>query len=137
MAASGGLFDLEGLERELQEAKRQLEDPSVWQDPKRAQELGKKQSRIQNTLERYNRLKTICEDDTEMAALAEAEGDLSLMDDLTESVRKLGEEVRELELETLLSGPYDSRDAILTLHSGAGGTEAMDWVEMLYRMYTR
>ena len=117
--------------------KRQLEEPDVWQDPKRAQELGKRLSRTQSTLERYNRLKRVCDDDLEMASLAEAEADLSLMGDLTESVRRLAEEVRELELQTLLSGPYDSRDAILTLHSGAGGTEAMDWVEMLYRMYTR
>lgn len=114
-----------------------MEDPSVWQDPKRAQELGKKIGRTQTKLERFNRLKRVCDDDLEMAALAESEADLSLIGDLTESVRKLGEEARELELETLLSGPYDSHDAILTLHSGAGGTEAMDWVEMLHRMYTR
>ncbi len=137
MAASGGLFDLERLERELSDARAKMEDPSIWQESKRAQELGKKVSRLQHTLERYHRLKRVCDDDLEMASLAEAEADLSLMDDLVESVRKLGDEVRELELETLLSGPYDSRDAILTLHSGAGGTEAMDWVEMLYRMYTR
>jgi len=137
LAASGGLFDLGRLERELQDVKQQLEDPGVWQDSKRAQELGKKQSRLQNTLSRYNSLRQVCDDDTEMASLAEAEADLSLLEDITASVSKLSSETRDLELETLLSGPYDSRDAILTLHSGAGGTEAMDWVGMLYRMYTR
>jgi peptide chain release factor 2 len=137
LAAPGGLFDVGRLERELQDVRAQMEDPAVWQNSKRAQELGKKQSRLQSTLERFNRLKRVCDDDLEMASLAESEGDLSLVEDLTESVKKLGAEARELELETLLSGPYDSHDAILTLHSGAGGTEAMDWVEMLYRMYNR
>lgn len=137
MAASGGLFDLERLEQELRDAKTQMEDPTVWQNVKRAQELGKKASRIENKLSTWYRLKRICDDGLEMAELAESEGDLSLVPDLSESLKDLETEVRELELETLLSGPYDSHDAILTLHSGAGGTEAMDWVEMLYRMYTR
>jgi peptide chain release factor 2 len=62
---------------------------------------------------------------------------MSLLDDLGQAAQEISGKVRNLELETLLSGAYDSRDAIVTLHAGAGGTEAMDWVEMLYRMYTR
>lgn len=137
MAASGGLFDLERLERELRDARTQMEDPDVWQDPKHAQELCKKISRVQAKLDGWNHLKKVCDDDLDMAQLAESEGDLSLVPDLTASVKGLGAKTRELELGTLLQGLYDSHDAILTLHSGAGGTEAMDWVEMLYRMYTR
>jgi len=114
-----------------------MEDPSVWQDPKTAQELGRKIGRIQAKLEKWKQMKRLCDESLEMAALAEAEADLSLVPDLAAAARDLSGRVRELELETLLSGPYDSHDAILTLHSGAGGTEAMDWVEMLYRMYTR
>ena len=137
MAASGGPFDLGRLEKELGDIRAQLDDPRVWSDPKRAQELGKRASRIEANLNRWLSLKKSCDENLEMAQLAEAEGDLSLLPDLTSLAKDLSSKVRELELETLLSGPYDSRDAILTLHSGAGGTEAMDWVEMLYRMYTR
>ena len=114
-----------------------MEDPTVWQDPKKAQELGRKIGRNQGKIETWNQIKRLCDDSLEMAALAETEGDLSLVPDLAAAARDLARRARGLELETLLSGPYDSHDAILTLHSGAGGTEAMDWVEMLYRMYTR
>lgn len=117
--------------------KPQMEDPSVWQDPKKAQDLARKISRTQAKVDSWNELNRLCEDSLEMAALAESEGDLSLIPDLTAAAKDLGVKTRDLELETLLSGPYDSHDAILALHSGAGGTEAMDWVEMLYRMYVR
>ncbi len=89
----------------------ELEDPSVWQDPKRAQELGKKQSRIQNTLERYNRLKTICEDDTEMPRWAEAEGDLSLRTTSPSRCGNSGRKSGNWSWRPSVSGPYDSRDA--------------------------
>lgn len=114
-----------------------MEDPSIWQNPSRAQELGKRIRRIEDKLNNYSEIEKALDDSLEIASLAEEEGDLSLISDLTETVRALGEKVRELELRTLLSGPYDARDAIVTLHAGAGGTEAMDWVEMLYRMYCR
>jgi peptide chain release factor 2 len=114
-----------------------MEDPAIWQDSKKAQETGRRISRLQTKLEKWQDLKRSAEENLEIAELAESEGDMSLMDDLSGSTKELVAKVRELELETLLSEPYDSRDAILTLHAGAGGTEAMDWVEMLYRMYTR
>ncbi len=114
-----------------------MEDPAIWQDPKRAQETGRKISRIEAKLEKWQSLKRACEENLEMAELAEAEGDMSLLDDLAQAAKDLAADARQLELETLLSEPYDSRNAIVTLHAGAGGTEAMDWVEMLYRMYTR
>lgn len=114
-----------------------MEDPAIWQDPKRAQETGRKISRIEAKLEKWQSLERACEENLEMAELAEAEGDMSLLDDLAQAAKDLAADARQLELETLLSEPYDSRNAIVTLHAGAGGTEAMDWVEMLYRMYTR
>ena len=125
------------MSRELESLRKEMEDPAIWQDPKKAQETGRKISRLETKLEKWQDLKRACDDNLEMAELAEAEGDMSLMEDLSAVTRELSARVRELELETLLSEPYDSRNAILTLHAGAGGTEAMDWVEMLYRMYTR
>lgn len=123
--------------RDLESLKKQMEDPFVWAEPKKAQDIGRRISRAQAKVDKWNGLKKTCDESIEMVELAEAEGDISLVQDLTEAAKELAARVRGLELATLLSGPYDSRDAILTLHAGAGGTEAMDWVEMLYRMYTR
>jgi peptide chain release factor 2 len=114
-----------------------MEDPTIWQDQKRAQEIGKKAARIQAKIDAWEKLKTELDDNHEMAVLAQEEGELELLADLTAAAKDLEERVTELELTTLLSGPYDAHDAIVALHAGAGGTEAMDWVEMLYRMYTR
>lgn len=133
----GGLFDLDNLKQELSAMKAETEDPALWSDPKRAQELGKKISRTQTTIDRYQDIEMRLNDSIDLAKMAEEEGDLTLLPDLESTAQDLADSIRELELETFLSGPYDSRDAIISLHAGAGGTEAMDWVEMLYRMYTR
>ena len=114
-----------------------MEDPSIWQDQQRARKVGTGISRIENKIKRYKELETIVTDNIELARLAQEEGDIGLLDDLTKSAQEAAARVRDFELETLLSGEYDSRDAIVTLHAGAGGTEAMDWVSMLYRMYSR
>jgi len=134
---SGGLFDLGNQKKELSSLKSQLEDPGIWEDPKKAQEVGKKISRVQAKLEEWETIRASLEDNLAVAEIAEEEGDLSLLPELSASSKELSEKVRGLELKTLLSAPYDSHDAIVTLHAGAGGTEAMDWVEMLYRMYSR
>jgi len=133
----GGLFDPSRLSQELAELKTQMEDPAVWSDPKRAQTVGRRISFIENRLDLFNDLKRRIDDTEGIALLAEEEGDISLFDDLKQEVQEISEKINALEFETLLTGPYDSRDAIVTLHAGAGGTEAMDWVEMLYRMYSR
>jgi len=114
-----------------------MEDPAIWQNPAQAQQLGKRISRIEEKIRTWNETQQTLDDNLEIAMLAEEEGDLSLLPELSETSKYLAERVREMELKTLLSGPYDVRDAIVTLHAGAGGTEAMDWVEMLYRMYSR
>ncbi|HAF66560.1 MAG TPA: peptide chain release factor 2 [Clostridiales bacterium UBA9857] len=134
---SGGLFDFPKLQQQLEELKKQMEDPSIWQDQQRAKKVGTDISRIEGKIQRYQELEALIRDSIEIAQLAELEGDMGLLDDLTGSAREAAAKVRQLELETLLSGEYDSRDAIVTLHAGAGGTEAMDWVSMLYRMYSR
>ncbi|MGI6626864.1 MAG: peptide chain release factor 2 [Bacillota bacterium] len=133
----GGLFDPVRLNQELSDLKKQMEDPAIWEEPRKAQVIGRRISHIEDRLQRYNELETSIGDSIEIAILAEEEGDMSLLDDLSGSAQEMSLKVRGLELETLLSGAYDSRDAIVTLHAGAGGTEAMDWVEMLYRMYSR
>ncbi len=122
---------------ELADLNAKMQDPSVWEDRRRAQSIGRRISHIENKLNTFNDLKTQVEDSISIAVLAEEEGDISLLEDLKQTAQELSEKIHDLEFETLFSGPYDSRDAIVTLHAGAGGTEAMDWVEMLYRMYSR
>ena len=97
----------------------------------------KKVSRLQTKIRSWEELNNLLNDSLELASLAEDEGDISFVAELTGMSRDISRKVKNLELETLLTGEYDVRDAILALHSGAGGVEAMDWVEMLFRMYTR
>lgn len=99
--------------------------------------MGRRLRQIERKLGEWERLKTSAGETIEIAELAKDEDDPSLAEELGETAGELHEAARRFELETLLSGPYDSRDAILALHAGAGGTEAMDWVAMLYRMYSR
>ncbi|MGI6620821.1 MAG: peptide chain release factor 2 [Bacillota bacterium] len=133
----GRSLDFPGLEQQLASLKKQMEDPSIWQDRRRAKRVGTEISRIEDKIKRYRELEVLIRDSIDIARMAEEEGDLELLPDLTESAKQAALKVRDFELETLLSGEYDSRDAIVTLHAGAGGTEAMDWVSMLYRMYSR
>jgi len=92
---------------------------------------------LRNKIERYNALYSSWEDLTTLVMLAIEENDESVLGEIKESFKTLKETLETMQLETLLSGKYDKNNAILTLHAGAGGTEAQDWCEMLYRMYTR
>ena len=110
----GGLFDPAKLDQELSELKKQTENPAIWEEPKKAQAIGRRISHIEDKLRRYNELEASIGDSIEIASLAEEEGDMSLLDDLGLAVQEISGKVRNLELETLLSGAYDSRDAIVT-----------------------
>lgn len=92
---------------------------------------------LKTKIERYNSLHDMWEDMTTLVALAIEENDESVLEEITSGVKELRESLENMKLETLLSGKYDGCNAILTLHAGAGGTEAQDWCEMLYRMYMR
>ncbi len=92
---------------------------------------------LKDKIERYNSLYTEWEDLTTLVALAIDEDDESVLDEIKSGYKELSKSLENMQLETLLSGQYDKNNAILTLHAGAGGTEAQDWCEMLYRMYTR
>lgn len=92
---------------------------------------------LKTKIERYNALYSKWEDLTTLVSLAIEEDDESVLGEVKEGTHELCGELENMKLETLLSGKYDNNNAILTLHAGAGGTEAQDWCEMLYRMYTR
>ena len=92
---------------------------------------------LKNKVEKYQSLVAQWDDVKTLNELGLEEQDASIIDEVVESFKRLKEEYNKLKLETLLTGPYDKNNAIMSLHAGAGGTEAQDWVQMLFRMYTR
>lgn len=111
--------------------------PGFWENQARAQSVTQQLAALRDTLSEYKRLQGECEEINMLLELAEEESDDGLLAELAVDVKHLAEGVAALEMAVLLSGPYDSGNAILTLHAGAGGTDAQDWVAMLLRMYTR
>jgi peptide chain release factor 2 len=118
------------------------QDPDLWSDQDHAREVTTELGRLSNDLELFDRLRSAIDDSEVLAdfsreAMSAGEPDWSLLDELAQNVKKLGQEVAALETQSLFSGPYDENDAIVELHAGAGGTDAQDWTEMLLRMYSR
>ena len=102
-----------------------------------SQKVLQKIKQLKNKVESYERLYTSWEDLMTLVELGNEEEDLTVLDEVKSELKELQKNVEDMTLQTLLSGEYDSNNAILTLHAGAGGTEAQDWAEMLYRMYSR
>ncbi len=129
----GGVFDLAGKEQRLAELERQLQAPDFWDDPQRAREVMRERARLQEEVQAWNQWLQRWRDAYELAEL----DDPDLRAELEAEVEALARELRRRELQAMLSGPYDRHNALLSIHAGAGGTEAHDWVEMLLRMYLR
>jgi len=128
---------LKRLEKEITELDEQTMSPDFWSDADNARQVNQKLGALKNTRDAFLRLQTDFDDAQTMTQLAEEENDISLVTEIWEAVESVKTELSKQKLVTLLSGEYDGKNAILTFHAGAGGTEAMDWVEMLYRMYNR
>jgi len=114
-----------------------MEDPGFWDDTKKGQEIVKELNVLKGTVDEYKRLKTEYEDVATLIQIGYEEKDESLIPEIEESLNLFIKDFEELKLKTLLSEEYDSYNAILTLHAGAGGTESCDWASMLLRMYQR
>ncbi len=128
---------LDALKKELGELREKMEAPGFWEDIKEAHKVNKKLKPIEDKLEQFGKLSQRLDDAAVLLELVEESGDPDMGEELTAELISLKKDVSELRLKALLRGEYDSNGAILSLHAGAGGTEAQDWVEMLYRMYTR
>lgn len=129
------IFDEEKLNYEVENLTIKQQDPAVWANlslsKEIAQQLKQKQDKlnlIKNLETKFENLETICQ-------ILETETDSGLFDELEQEISALFETLDTLKLQTLLNGKYDANNCIITLHSGAGGTEAQDWTEMLFRMY--
>ena len=130
-------LDLEGARREVEELEEKTGDPNFWNDVSASQKVLQRTKQLKNKLENHARLTGQWEDLTTLVEMAMEEDDESLLPEVQEGYASLESALEEANLATLLTGEYDANNAILTLHAGAGGTEAQDWCQMLFRMYTR
>lgn len=128
---------LSDLENEKAELANRMEQPNFWDNIDEANKVNARVKAIDARLSRNERLTRQCEDIETLIEMAQESDDESLVLEINSELDDFEAKVEELKLETLLRGEYDSSNAVLSLHAGAGGTEAQDWVSMLYRMYTR
>lgn len=128
---------LSKIKEEISELEAESAAPDFWDDMEKSHKTLQKISFLKNKQQKYLKLKSLYDDIKVLISLAEEEQDESLLEEIELSLKTLETELESQRLETLLNGEYDVKNAILTLHAGAGGTEAQDWVEMLYRMYYR
>ncbi len=130
---SWSIFDFPKKKSELEQLEKQAEDPTLWDDPTRAQQLMKKLSALREEVQEWEKLQKRI---TDLLDLAQME-DESLLPEIEQEVDDLRKVLEQKELNTLLSGPYDQGNALLAIHAGAGGTDSQDWAAMLQRMYLR
>jgi peptide chain release factor 2 len=133
----GGFFEYDSKRERLEEVARELEDPAIWSNPARAQELGRERARLSSDVEEIDRATTGIAESSELLELAASEADESAAADIERDGQRLEAAVRHLELKRMFRGEMDSHSAFLDIQAGAGGTEAQDWAQMLLRMYLR
>ena len=133
----GGIFDYEAKRERLEEVKRELEDPKVWSDPERAQNLGRERAELEAVVDKLERVGKTLDEAAELHALAVEEQDQATLGDVIGQIGGVGRELEQLEFRRMFSGKMDPHNAFLDVQAGAGGTEAQDWAAMLLRMYLR
>lgn len=128
---------IEKLKEEITSLEQETTQEGFWDDQKHSGEVLKNISAKKSKIETASNIESQFEDLLTLIDLANEEEDLSLLEEITQNISDFEEQLSSATLSTLLTGEYDSKNAILTFHAGAGGTEAQDWAEMLVRMYTR
>ncbi len=133
----GEVLQIERAKHELADLRIQMEYDGFWDDHEKAQKITQKCNTLERKVENFARLQSLLEDTIELIEMSLEEGDDSSNDEIIADAEKFKEQLEAEKLKSLLTGEYDSSNAILTLHAGAGGTEAQDWSQMLYRMYNK
>ena len=133
----GDSLNIDKLKNELSLLEAKTTEQNFWLDNKNSSAILKQINEIKNKIENYNKIEKELNSVLEMSELLGLEPDEEMAKEVLKTTTKLEKEIEKLEITTLLSGKYDNNNAILTIHPGAGGTEAQDWAEMLYRMYAR
>ncbi|MEG1547353.1 MAG: peptide chain release factor 2 [Clostridia bacterium] len=134
---AGESLNLASLKKERETLEEQMGVDGFWDDVDNANKVNQRIKVITSKLEKYAKLVRRGDDVSTLMQMAEEENDESLIKEITSEFGSFDSAVQALKLETLLKGEYDDNNAVLSLHAGAGGTEAQDWVQLLYRMYTR
>ena len=137
IAECGQSLNIELLKEQLIEYQEDMASPGFWDELERAQKINQKAHAVEEKLNGYKRLNERADDLETLIELADEAEDPEMVPEIQEEFNALKAELEALRLTTLLNDEYDSNDCILALHAGAGGTEAQDWTQMLYRMYTR
>ena len=127
---------LEEAKREIAELQEESAQDGFWNNVSHSQQVQQRIKQLQTKCEKYDKLCSSWDDLFTMCEMALEEDDASMLEELKAEYDTLSEKLEEMRLSTLLTGEYDANNAILTFHAGAGGTEAQDWTQMLYRMYT-
>ena len=138
--ALDGLADslnVEGLRNELERLHAMQEAPGFWDNPEKSQQIVVKTKSVESKIEKYEQMVASWDDLMTICEMAAEEDDDSMLDELKEGFELLSNDMETCRLQTLLTGNYDSNNALVSFQAGAGGTEAQDWCQMLYRMYTR
>lgn len=133
----GGIFDFDVKCERLDEVNRELEDPAIWEDPDRAQELGKERVSLETTVSTLKKIDSGVSDLSELLDMAVEENDQESVDEVDAELDKLEADVAKLEFLRMFSGQMDANNCYLDIQAGSGGTEAQDWANMLLRMYLR
>lgn len=131
----GKALNLDAAAQEIEELEMASSRPEFWNDVENSQKVQKRLALLKGKVEKFQKLQSSWEDMVTLCEIAVEENDDSLLPELEEQYDAFEKELESMRLGTLLTGEYDSNNAILTFHAGAGGTEAQDWTQMLYRMY--
>ena len=131
------LFDLEKLEKDLENLEKQTLEEDFWKDNKNSSKILSQIKHLKNKVSGFRETEKEIKNLQELTELVILEPDEELVKEIIKNTKKLEKDIEKLEISNLLSGKYDLNNAIITIHPGAGGTESQDWAEMLYRMYTR
>ena len=134
---SGGIFDYAERKDRLTEVLRELEDPTIWNDPSRAQALGRERAGLEAVVLTVDEMTAALADADDLLALAAEESDEATLESLATDLKSHEARVSELEFRRMFSGEMDACNAFVDIQAGSGGTEAQDWAEMLLRMYLR
>lgn len=137
LSEAGEALHIDHLREQIDELSEEMNQPEFWNDLERSTRVNQKLGNLKNRVAHYEKLLSSADDIEVMMSLAEEEGGEEMVAEIEGELTALQEQTDALTLETMMRGDYDDKPAILSLHAGAGGTEAQDWTQMLYRMYTR
>ena len=130
-------LDWDKAKRRLQELNAKVEDPTLWDDPKAAQEVMRERRRLEEAIGATQKIESELKDTVELIEMAEVEGDTGLVDDGVQALGELAERAERDKVAALLAGEADANNSYIEINAGAGGTESNDWAGMLQRMYSR